>query len=98
MYTLLTVLLLSPHTLPTSIYLPLACFYFISVNKYLNQFSGNVFVSFKERILDPNVNSCDMHNIKFVSHNIKFVSHDMRFPTMWYVRPAKAQIIKYAEA
>ena len=27
-----------------------------------------------------------------------YLSHDMRFPTMWYVRPAKAQTSLYIRA
>ena len=34
-------------------------------------------------------------NITMLVHwnpgNFRYMSHDMRFPTMWYVRPAKAQ-------
>ena len=43
-----------------------------------------------EFMLKPTINTVYFAYIHFKQYQ-DYLSHDMRFPTMWYVRPAKAQ-------
>ena len=45
----------------------------------------------KKKALDIYFDPADDLILLTISKNILNKSHDMRFPTMWYVRPAKAQ-------
>ena len=45
----------------------------------------------KKKALDIYFDPADDLILLNISKNILNMSHDMRFPTMWYVRPAKAQ-------